>query len=281
MQSLYRHSLITGGSSGIGLALACSLTQQGCHVALLARNPQRLEQAVATLESLRQDSSQRLLALSVDVSQRTQVEEAIQSLLEQGFTPELVISAAGEVEPGYASQLTPDDHRCQVEINYLGSVYVTQAVLPHLRAQQKGHLVFLSSILGLIGVVGYSAYSPSKAALGAYANALRMELKGDDIGVSIAYPSDTDTPQLAYETTRLPGEIIYLKKIFTSHINSPDQVAQAILDGVRRNKGVILTDFDGRLMYLILRLLGVSGSTALLEALLSRYYRNNHKPLPK
>jgi 3-dehydrosphinganine reductase len=271
-----RNTLITGGSSGIGLAVARLLASRGANVWIMARRPEKLEVALAELEGLRRDPGQILETFAIDVSDPIRVEQAIASIVEKAAAPELVVHSAGDVQPGYVHQLSDTDYRVLIGSHYLGGVYVSKAVLPYMLANKSGHFVFLSSVLGRIGVLGYSAYGPAKAAMVLFADALRMEVKPHGIHVTVVYPSDTDTPQLAYDNAHIPDEIKYLKGIFNSHIISPDTVAHAILDGVERKREVIIPDLDGRLMDLILKLAG-RGATTIVEYLIAHGYRRNYR----
>jgi 3-dehydrosphinganine reductase len=267
-----RNTIITGGSSGIGLALARLLTQQGANVCILARDTGKLNSALEALENQRQNPAQKLAAFPVDAVDADRVEGIIRDLVESDGAPDLVINSAGDVEVGYAYQLTPADYQRNMNNNYLSSVNVTHAVLPSMSAKGSGYLVYISSVLGRVGAIGYSAYGPSKAALDIFAEAIRMEVKPCGIHIATVYPSDTDTPQYAYESAHLPGEIKYLKTIFESRLNTPEEVAGAILRGVTQNRKIIFPDRDGKIMDFLVRILG-RGAANVLEFLLNIGYR--------
>jgi 3-dehydrosphinganine reductase len=266
------NTVITGGSSGIGLALARLLTQEGANVCILARDPGKLNRALEELENQRQNQTQKLAASSVDAADADRVEGLIRDLVESNGAPDLVVNCAGDVEVGYAYQLTPADYQRNMNNNYLSSVNVTRAVLPSMSAKESGHIVYISSVLGRVGAIGYSAYGPSKAALDLFAAAIRMEVKPCGIQIAIVYPSDTDTPQYAYESAHLPAEIKYLKTIFASHLNTPEEVARAILQGVAQKRKIIIPDTDGKIMDFLVRILG-RGAANVLEFLLNIGYR--------
>jgi 3-dehydrosphinganine reductase len=264
-------ALVTGGSSGIGLATARELARRGSHVWILARNPARLEAALAQLEQERVSPAQRFGVLQADVSDEKQVFAVIETLQRQAGTPHLLVNCAGETYPGYVEKLGLDVFRQLMQINYFGSVYTTQAVLPAMLQRGSGHIVFVSSMGGLISVFGYSAYCPTKYALHGFADALRQEMKPRGIRVSIVCPPDTDTPQLAFETPLKPKETRALAS--NGGLASPEFVAQQIIQGVTRGKYLVIPGFESKLFFVLKRYLG-AGFDLGMDALIARARRN-------
>lgn len=244
-------ALITGGSSGIGLALAHLLAAAGSHVWLLARGREALETALA---SLPRSSSQRCGMIPADVSKPEQVSAAFKHLSKEAGTPDLIINSAGITYPGYVQELPLEIFRQMIEVNYLGTVNVVKALLPALIARGSGHIVNLSSGAGFLGVFGYAAYGASKFAVRGFSDVLRAELKPLGVRVSIVFPPDTDTPQLAYENQFKPPETKALSG--EAGVLSPQQVAHEILRGVARGRYVILPGFEMKILYRLNNLLG-------------------------
>jgi 3-dehydrosphinganine reductase len=227
-----QHAIITGGSSGIGLAIAQKLAAQGAQVSIIARTPEKLDAARQQIETQRRSPSQQVLTLAADVAERAQAEHAIAVAIEQLGTPDLLVNCAGIARPGYFQEIPIEVFERTMAVNYLGSLYCIRAALPAMEQQQRGHLVCVSSGAGLVGLYGYTAYCPSKFALRGLAEALRGELKPKGIQVSVVYPPDTDTPQLAEENKTKPP--ITKEITATAKTWSADDVAQVILDGVER-----------------------------------------------
>ncbi len=237
-----RRVFITGGSSGIGLALARSLVAQGAHVAIAARGAEQLERARAELAAEAR-GDQRVEAFVLDVSDRVAVSAVSAAVLEALGGIDLLVNNAGITHPGYAWELDDEVFERMVQVNYLGTVWVTRAFLPVLMEQRSGQVVNVSSIAGLMGVFGYTAYGASKFAVSGFTESLRQELKPHGVGVSLLCPPDTDTPQLAYEEDLKPVETKALAG--TVKPMSAQAVAQAMLDGVAAGRPVIIPGMDG------------------------------------
>jgi 3-dehydrosphinganine reductase len=132
------------------------------------------------------------------------------------------------VEPGTIGDIGLDHHERLMAVNYFGSLHFARAVIPAMRDNQiKGRLVFVASGAALFGIYGYAAYAPSKFAVRGLAEVLRVELFPDGISVTIAYPPDTVTPQLAYEKPRRSPETSRI--VGAGGEWSADSVAKAIV----------------------------------------------------
>jgi 3-dehydrosphinganine reductase len=121
--------------------------------------------------------------------------------------------------------------------------------------RRSGHIVNISSVAGFMGVFGYAAYGAAKYAVRGYSEVLRAELKPYNIGVSVVFPPDTDTPQLAYENQFKPMETRELAG--NAAVLSPETVAETILKGIIRKRFAILPGSESKLYY---RLTGWLGS---------------------
>lgn len=232
-----QHIIITGGSSGIGKATAQRLASQGANVSIIARDRTRLEQAKAEIAQRCLRPSQQVLALSADVADRQQAEQAVQQAIEHLGAPSVLITCAGIAHPGYFQELPIEIFERTMAVNYFGSLYCIRAALPAMERQGQGQIVIISSGAGLIGIYGYTPYCPSKFALRGLAESLRGELKRSGIGVSIVYPPDTDTPQLAEENKTKPPETKAITA--TAEVWSADAVAQTILKGIEKRSFLI------------------------------------------
>ena len=234
---IMKHAIITGGSSGIGKATAKLLAQQGANISLIARDRAKLELAQQEINQLASSSQQKILIFSADVAQGEEITAAIDSAIAQLGTPQLLITSAGIAHPGHFADIPIEVFEQTMSINYFGSLYAIRAVLPAMEEVSQGNIVLISSGAGLIGIYGYTAYCPSKFALRGLAESLRGELKLKGIGVTIVYPPDTDTPQLAAENKIKPPET---KKITaTAKVWTAEAIAKQIIKGVERGRFAI------------------------------------------
>jgi 3-dehydrosphinganine reductase len=231
------HALVTGGSSGIGRALAIKLAGEGYSLSLIARGESLLNEAAAEIRGYFNEPGQEIVTYSADVSDSTATSAAVEAAIARLGTPDLVVTSAGTAHPGYFEDIPMNVHEEAMAVNYFGTLYVMSAVLPAMRARRTGRIVMIASGASLTGIFGYTSYCPSKFALKGLAETLRAELKGSGVGISIAYPPDTETPMLVAENKIKPEET----KLITGIVKpwSATKVADCIIDGIAREKFAI------------------------------------------
>lgn len=229
------HALVTGGSSGIGLATVRRLAAHGARVSVIALDD-------PYLAALRADPPPRatLHLETADVSRCREAEAAVARCVAALGPCDLLITSAGIARPGYFQELPEEVFLRHMEVNYFGTLWCLRAVLPAMLARRKGTAVAISSTAGLIPVFGYTAYGPSKYAVRGLTDILRVELRPYGIHVACVYPSDVDTPQLAGEEPFKPEETRRIAG--TVKPIPPEQVADAILRGVVRRQAIIYPD---------------------------------------
>ena len=172
--------LITGASAGFGRTFAEVLLEKGDRVVATARNPD----AVADLVAKYPDSAQ---ALRLDVTDPAQVEEAVAAAVAAGPV-DVVVNNAGHGLLGALEELSDADIREVLEVNLLGALTVTRAVLPHMRSRRSGHIVQMSSVGGVVGNPGHAIYATTKFALEGASEALAGEVAPFGIRVLIVEP---------------------------------------------------------------------------------------------
>src|SRR5690242_10872035 len=152
------HAVVTGGSSGIGLATARRLAAGGARVSLIARDAGRLAEASKLV------GGDEVAVAVADVRDAVALTDALARVCDRFGPCDILIAAAGGAHPGYFEQLDDAVFREQLKVDYLGSVRAARAVVPSMQERRHGHLVFVSSTAALAGVFGYTAYAPAKAA---------------------------------------------------------------------------------------------------------------------
>lgn len=228
-----RHVFITGGSSGIGLAIARRAAAGGARVSLVARDSAKLAAAAEALRAVCA-AGPAPFVFPADVSVESSVRAAVAAAVAVHGPVDVLVASAGVARPGYFGEIPAEVFERTMAVNYFGTLYAVMAVAPSMRARRTGSIVMISSGAGLTGLFGYTSYSPSKFALRGLAESLRAELKPDGVAVTIVYPPDTDTPQLAEENRTKPAET----KALTAGAGlwSADAVARVTIDAVRKRR---------------------------------------------
>ncbi|XVE67733.1 hypothetical protein DITRI_Ditri09bG0012300 [Diplodiscus trichospermus] len=237
-----RHVFITGGSSGIGLALAHQAATQGARVSLLARSLDKLKEA---RDSIRLSTGVDVSIFSADVRDYDAVQEAVN---DAGPIDVLVVNQGVFVARELERQGL-DEVRFMIDVNLMGSFNVIKAALPLMKKRKdRGHasIALISSQAGQVGIYGYTAYSASKFGLRGLAEALQHEVIGDNIHVSVIFPPDTDTPGLEQENKVKPE----LTKIIagSSGTMKADEVAKKALDGIKSGSFIVPCNFEGHML---------------------------------
>lgn len=239
---------VTGGSSGIGYAFADEFAALGANVLLIARNPEKLKHAAEDLRGRATEPGQRIETLSLDISR---FESAVlDGVVEQFGSPFILINGAGMPCAEYFDRIEPGQFKQVIDTNLTGTILVTRTISGYMTAG-GGYIVNISSMAGLVGVFGYSAYSSSKFGLVGFSECLRSELKSRGIKVYLLCPPDTDTPQLKQEAETIPQET---KKINGNvKVLQPSQVARYTIKGMSKRKFVIIPGFNGKFVYFMVR----------------------------
>jgi len=241
--------LVTGGSSGIGLAIARQLAERGAHVWILARRPEALAKAAQEIEQRRASPQQKVGTISADVANEAEITAKLAEFIACEGVPDILINCAGIAEVGCFDTTDAAIFRSMMDVNFFGTLYPIKAVVPGMVQRKSGHIVNFCSLVGLLAIYGYSAYGASKWAIRGLSSALRDELRLCGVHVSVVYPGDTKTPQLDYEK---PLEPAITTRLAGSKPMPADYVARVTLDEVARHRFSITPGFDATLYSLAL-----------------------------
>ncbi len=243
-----KHVVITGGSSGLGLALAHLLAARGARITLMARNRARLDNAVHELRDRNPDID--LMAVSVDVNDEAAAATAIDRIATDRSGIDMLINSAGILRTGYFEELSMQDFRDVMETNYFGLLNTTRAALPHLKIS-RGRLINIASIAGLTGTFGYTPYSGSKYALVGLTESLRYELKPRGVTVQLVCPGEFDTPMVqGAQDSRSPENIAHVQTIPPLTV---EVVAADTLKGIESGRFMIVPGRIARIMTTFIR----------------------------
>jgi len=244
-----QHVVITGGSSGIGKQVAILASQRGANVTILARDLKKLEEASTEVRAAAKDDNQKINYFSVDVTNYEQADNVLQRCAEEIGAVDILICCAGYAYPSKLEDIPLHHVKGMMDINYFGTLHVVRSVLPSMKSRRKGKIACTSSVGGLFGIYGYTAYGASKFALRGFAEALQMEVKPFNISVTLCFPPDTDTPCLQEENKVKPLETKLISE--AAAVMKPEDVARSILNDTMTGDFFSCTGFDGNLTSVI------------------------------
>ncbi|XP_055375143.1 3-ketodihydrosphingosine reductase isoform X2 [Condylostylus longicornis] len=227
-----KHVVITGGSSGIGLHMAIECARRGASVTLLARRTNLLEKSVKLLELNKKNENQKFQYKSLDLSGNYDVVEKCLQDAEENFGDiEMLINCAGFAVCGVFEEVSIEDAKKLMDINYFGTYHCVRHVLPKMKQRRSGTIVITSSQAALMGIYGYGPYSVAKFALRGLAETIAMETKNFGITVTLAMPADTNTPGFENEEKSKPKETKLISG--TGGLANPEDVAKCIIQDKR------------------------------------------------
>jgi NADP-dependent 3-hydroxy acid dehydrogenase YdfG len=212
-------ALVTGGGSGIGLGVALALAREGCRVAIIGRNLEKLNQAAATYQG-----AAAILARRCDIANRADVEQLVAWAIEQLGPLDIVVNSAGiNVVKRKMCELDPADFDRILAINCTGFYNMLYAVLPGMRQRHDGLIVSISSVAGKRALpLAGPAYAASKFAATALGAAVGLEERPNGIRITNIYPGEVDTPILDQRPVPVPAE----KKARMVH---PEDIAACVV----------------------------------------------------
>lgn len=193
-------ALVTGASRGIGRALATALAGRGATVGLLARDADALAALAAHLPG----GAERHVVLACNVGDRAEVAEATERFRAHAGGLDLVIANAGIAHYGPFADLAPERAEQMTRVNWLGTLHTVQAALPHLLGRAEGHVVIVSSGAGLRSFPFAAVYGATKAAQRGFGEALRHELSGSGVGLTMVYPGEIASSLHDHEQAAMP-----------------------------------------------------------------------------
>lgn len=251
-------AVLTGAGSGIGRALALALAQRGCHLALADVNAA----ALAETAELARAHGIRVSEHPLDVANRASVAALPQAVVAQHGQVDLLINNAGVALGGNFDQVKTEDFDWLMAINFDAVVCMTRAFLPLLKQRPAARIVNISSLFGLITPAGQTAYCASKFAVRGFSNALRLELQGGPVGVTVVHPggvaTSIATSARAPEGVDAAEHARKLKQAEKLLRMPPPKAAEIILNGIERDKPRVVVGNDARIVSWLERLMPVN-----------------------
>lgn len=240
--------IITGGSSGIGLALADEFAKSGANIFLIGRSKDKLEKAQV---ELRQKFGQSLQVqiFTADVGKRDEIEAVIQHIGKNFGGIHTLINNAGNNHHGRFEENDVSRFEEIFQTNYFGALYPTKAAWEYLKNAKDGQLGFVSSVAGYTGLIGMTIYAPTKFAMNGLAECLRMEGKDYGIQVTVLYPPDTDTPLLEKAKKEGNPDTKALSK--NAKLMQPEEVARLFMEGMLNNRFEVLCNSTSKMIRVV------------------------------
>ena len=218
--------VITGASSGIGEAAAEKFAKKGADIVLVARRKDKLEEVEKKLSKY----SIKTLIQVCDVSDKEQVKQMSEKVIETFSKIDILVNNAGFVIYGKIKELSIEDIESQMKTNYFGTIYCTKSFLPYLLKQNSGHIVNVASVGGSFGVPGIASYCATKFAMLGFSEGLHHELHGTNVGITVVSPIMVRTDLFDHPSF----------KNFTKHATgvslSPETVANTIIKAANSSR---------------------------------------------
>jgi len=258
--SLTRESVVvvTGAGSGIGRALAIRLAREPISgIAVVEINGEALAKTVNLIPS----GGPEITSHRVDVSKEDEVRALAEEVVARHGRVTHVINNAGVALGGSVEEVSVEDIRWLIDVNFWGVVYGTKLFLPYLRNEDSAHIINISSIFGIIAPPGQGAYCASKFAVRGFSEALRHELEGTNISVSVVHPGGVSTniansARIGEGVTLSEEELEERRIKYNRNLtgSSPEKAAETILEGIKARNPRILIGTDAKMVSLIARI---------------------------
>ena len=264
-----RVAIVTGAGGGIGRGIALALARRGCHLALADIDASGLAATAAEAEAAGVRTSRHV----VDVADRGAVAALPATVRDAHGRVDVLVNNAGVALGGSFEQVSEADFDWLMAINFEAVVRMTRAFLPLLHGSDEARIVNVSSVYGLVSPPGQSAYSASKFAVRGFSNALRHELEGTRIGVTVVHPGGVATAiaRSARAPAGVAPEEIALRRAASEKMlrMAPERAGEIIVRAVERRRARVLVGGDAAVVALIERLAPV------------RYWRLLGRMLPR
>ncbi|HYO00740.1 MAG TPA: SDR family oxidoreductase [Mycobacterium sp.] len=220
--------LVTGASRGIGRDVALAFARQGASVILAARSVERLDRVAQEIRDLGQEA----LAVPTDMTSPAAVTMLVEAAMNRFGRIDVLVNNAGIAKVGTIESVTfEEDLRDTLQASLFGMIHVTQRVLPILRQQGSGTVVNMSSVMGRKAFARFGSYAIVMHSVSAFSDALRQEVAGTDIRVSVIHPALTATDLLrTVDETQMPAPFRHMTPL------QSEDVARSVVAAVRRGK---------------------------------------------
>ena len=237
-------AIVTGGASGIGLALAQKLMALGAHVTVCDNNARSLESLAVSLP--------RVWFEVLDVCDKQAFEKVVANAVARHGRLDFLFNNAGVAVGGEARDYSHEDWTSVINVNLLGTIHGVEAAYPRMLAQGFGHIVNTASLAGLVPLAGEMSYTASKYALVGLSHALRAEAAPLGVKVSVVCPGKIETP--IYQTNKIVKMDRQKALSLIPRGMAPQRCADVILEGVAQNRSTIVVTRMAKALWITQRI---------------------------
>jgi short-subunit dehydrogenase len=255
---------VTGAASGIGRALACGLWDKGCHLALVDLDQDGLSHL--QLELRKPGRQQTVTTHVADVSDRVRMRELAREVVEAHGAVHLLINNAGIGYEAAFPQTSLDDWDHVVGVNMWGVIHGCHFFMPYLAKVERAHIVNMSSLFGIVGMAGQTAYSTTKFAVRGFSESLAEEVRATTVGLTVVHPGAVATDIMKHTHGDDPELLEGMIRWYERHAMRPERVAAKIIRAVERGTPRLLVTPESFFGDFLKRLMPVAGNKLFVDA---------------
>lgn len=258
-------AVVTGAAGGIGRALALGLRQKGCHLALVDVDQDGLAQLQRELRETG-DHQRAATTHTADVGDRVRMREVAREVVAAHGAVHLLINNAGIGYEAAFPQTSLDDWDAIIAVNLWGVIHGCHFFMPHLAKVERAHIVNMSSLFGIVGMPGQTAYSASKFAVRGLSESLAEELRATSIGLTVVHPGAVATDIIKRTRGDDPELLGRIDQWYRRHAMPPERVAAKIIRAIERGTPRLIIGPDAAFGDTIKRLMPVKGNKIFVDA---------------
>ncbi len=245
-------ALVTGAASGIGLATSLRLAKEGADIVIADLNEEGLLSVAEQIRSI----GRKALPVKTNISNQRDVENLCKKAIDEFGRVDILVNNAGVALYAEFKDTDIKDWERVIGVNLWGPVYATKTLLPQMMERRSGHIVNISSWMGLLGAPANIAYTASKFGIAGLSEALRIEMEKFNIGVTAVYPGVVRTN--IFTNVEIKGYSSRVRKVPDKAGITPDEMARRIVRAIKRNKAMVITGL-GKFIFILKRISPVLG----------------------
>ena len=259
-------AVVTGAANGIGRALALGLWGKGCHLALVDLD----HDGLASLQQSLNESGRAQIATThvANVGDKARMQELAAEAVAAHGAVHVLINNAGIAYEAAFPQTSLDDWERIVDVNLWGVIYGCHFFMPHLAKVERGHIVNLSSLLGIVAMPGQSAYCATKFAVRGLSESLSEELRATSVGLTVVHPGAVATDIMKRGGGDDPELLQRISRWYERHAISPERVAAQIIRAIEKGTPRLLITPEAAFGDLLKRLMPVTGNKIITDAVI-------------